>query len=881
MASEDGGRSDHDEDAEDMFEGYRAIAAVPSVSPDQPLPDISPDFFLDAARFLASDQARERRVGRPTAVQLHIDNVGRQIIAEHPLPPLAPAHIVAALPAIRVRSSELCRIQLPIIVNTTTISPFKTTNLLDPIVAALAIVANGGDKLEKDADTQKLFNHFLLNPNQKLAITDLERMLDISRKKKSDCMIKFASSLYVMERIARLDVERTIAQHVAPRSLLLYSEFSRYDETPMWISLVGNALMIDAALDDPIVKVLANFLGPAFLSSRQDPSIAKLLQTRQQIVMVVKLEGSWVLIRGDPSCAVQVLERTTAKATISALLESSVATSLGNRFKFKKRSCCSDAHPSNLASERAIKRLRLGWNSTHTLCHTHGSALAHTKTFDLAPASVTGVVNTLLSIGNPLAKRVLIMCVKDEIASRFELVIGTPQLSEEAIAYKRFVLSCFFKDGANCAVRRALVCKAFPLDWRDWKIGYPVLEGQDLLDTRVYLGLVTTCVCLALLGRYPYQFNRSKWTGAELAWDFVGAMESLYRLYSTSMIRFVAWFSTPSGRVLGVFGALEDRPAALAIAADPLDGSGENDAAAAAAQGRLDEEKTYAEQNAKCRRKAFAYSQTDPLASLMQERIVMEPLRLHLHSKLYLGSSSFEKKQRVRVATAAARNLPTRGARDFRLQLVARGAMEAEFYVRLEHAFRVESMWAAIPRSNATFEFRAKSFRMLSRSGGSIEEYFCRRARLFPVPLYLLVHNDDEDTLQRVRVAASECEALLDPWTLELMAQYPTLCEEELLVILEADALEEHIDNSLLEVLHSKLRKELVARVQTHKADLPQISSLLFMRQSLEPRPSLARSLPNVKAKTKKASACIRIYCSLLYHRSGSEGCPEGLETIY
>jgi hypothetical protein len=143
-------------------------------------------------------------------------------------------------------------------------------------------------------------------------------------------------------------------------------------------------------------------------------------------------------------------------------------------------------------------------------------------------------------------------------------------------------------------------------------------------------------------------------------------------------------------------------------------------------------------------------------------------------------------------------------------------------------------MWSAVPGRNATFTFRANSFRLLARSGACIEEYFGRRARIFPLPLFLLVENDDAATLASVRAAANECDGLLDDWTRQLLVAYPQLDDDEFNVLLETEALVGHVDNSYLEVLQGKLRKEVVSRVQTHKMSLQDVSALLVMRQEFE-----------------------------------------------
>ena len=82
---------------------------------------------------------------------------------------------------------------------------------------------------------------------------------------------------------------------------------------------------------------------------------------------------------------------------------------------------------------------------------------------------------------------------------------------------------------------------------------------------------VTAGILSALASCQPHQYNRSRWTGCDIAIDELGVMEAVHRLLSTSYARFCAAHSSSAlveGRYLSLakaFAKYEGAPMAQLI----------------------------------------------------------------------------------------------------------------------------------------------------------------------------------------------------------------------------------------------------------------------------------------------------------------------------
>ena len=100
----------------------------------------------------------------------------------------------------------------------------------------------------------------------------------------------------------------------------------------------------------------------------------------------------------------------------------------------------------------------------HLLCDVHLLALVFDKTLIALDDEVSGAIRVAKALRTGLAKTKFRQCLREEIASRLEILQGTPPL--DAVAYKKKVLRLFISRGAGAPMRRALLSLCPNGDWR-------------------------------------------------------------------------------------------------------------------------------------------------------------------------------------------------------------------------------------------------------------------------------------------------------------------------------------------------------------------------------------------------------------------------------
>ena len=125
-----------------------------------------------------------------------------------------------------------------------------------------------------------------------------------------------------------------------------------------------------------------------------------------------------------------------------------------------------------------------------------------------------------------------------EIASRLEILEGAPERG--AIEYRRHIVHAFVNHGTKILARRMLLCLLPNGDWCA-----PMLQhyiSPNTPDAARSRDFIVTQMCTGLMvvfsSRSPSLYDRSRWTGAEMAIDDLAIMESCHIILSTSFARF-------------------------------------------------------------------------------------------------------------------------------------------------------------------------------------------------------------------------------------------------------------------------------------------------------------------------------------------------------
>lgn len=703
--------------------------------------------------------------------------------------------------------------------------------------------------------------------------------IGVSSKKLDAAVPLLASALVVRDRLVRADIEKAIAQCVCPDSLLLYVDCCAYDETPLPVATKGEALPAQGSSAAPGPFASGSASTSAFCTLRQgSPLVAKLgtsrgaqkvLQTLQSGGLLVKHQDRFIMLLSSTLCSLSLLSSGTGVCIKEAQLRLTGVSRAATKFDQAMRVVCTDRASANIVAEKAIAAERgVAWNSLHVFCDIHRTSAAHEKTFHLVDENVRGMIHTALALQNGNAMKRFRSCMREEIASRFRVLSGAP--TQEAERHKQRVLRLFVSHGARLPMRRLLLSLCPNGDWRHDMVEYYPPIGQERRTDEEYLEHVTAGVIAAVCSCQPCTYPRHRWTGADLAIDSLGIIEAVHKLLSTTFERFTSSFEHGSrARQVLTSGArasvAASRPHAADDAGDQFRGGGARPCEAqnetmtemiiadeAAQQPSGGQERSWAEINASHRRIALTWVQSDPLAKIMLQRLVLEPLRQVLVAQFATAGDDFEQKQRSKLAQAMQDGAPvTFGSRKYRLTIAAEGGVETKCFAQIHTLFAEAAMWEIFPRTAYTVRFRSLAFRMLSRAGCVVKQLLEFPHQSFPYRLFLLLSNPG-----KAQELADVPECLLDGWSLDMKKRHPTFAEPEFLQKLAMVALLLWVDISQVEARHATIRRLLVgASLQTHPQVFTDLAAQWSFLQFRKRRQRFKCHRPTAKQGPQKVGA--------------------------
>ena len=219
---------------------------------------------------------------------------------------------------------------------------------------------------------------------------------------------------------------KSVDQDIQERTArgIMFALTRTYDETPQKLKVAcvpGNSVATARALDMRFSRVTsADTLCPAHITDASSvaatfpgpASAAAIVQSRQTAKVMVHFRGFAMLlaykqddgtdlyahIYGKLPSTLKAMNAQT-KEVVFALLQhfralSPTAMQIVER-NFPRRYVLStaDSHPSNMASERADQFIHKGWQHTYIQCEIHRCDTCETRTTELVPETVSGLVN--------------------------------------------------------------------------------------------------------------------------------------------------------------------------------------------------------------------------------------------------------------------------------------------------------------------------------------------------------------------------------------------------------------------------------------------------------------------------------------------------------
>ena len=226
----------------------------------------------------------------------------------------------------------------------------------------------------------------------------------------------------------------------------------QYDETPLGTGIIGDPLAMtvigqhrpralpaseeNRSSDGVVCQVGAR----KSLSVQASQGKQKIMQTRQEGALVVRLGDQLVSLVSRVAARLSVVENATAAAVKSQQLGVLLVTRVARIFGGMTRAATTDAHPSNICAETEIAMDRSGSQSSslRVLCEVHACAGVYKKVFEPLDSKLTSVIRIALLLRSGGAMSKFRRCLREEIASRLDILNGHPP--ESALAYKRRIL---------------------------------------------------------------------------------------------------------------------------------------------------------------------------------------------------------------------------------------------------------------------------------------------------------------------------------------------------------------------------------------------------------------------------------------------------------
>ena len=728
------------------------------------------------------------------------------------------------------------------------------------LMAAIVAREAQGDGLG-DHDVMRVTNFFMSGVPCALApVAAISAIVNVERVRLQQLARRCAAALVGLTHARLNRLETCLAQQIPRACLLYYVEGVQYDETPLKTRVIGDSDLVtdgqptqpeqvpmlgDGSIDSHSLVCRIGQSRTLEVSTSSAPQ--KIVQTRAEIGMVVRLGQRLVTLVLRPCLPLCAVERTTAKCLMRQQAMVSHAGRAARAFGGCIRAATTDAYSANKAAEGGIARDRSAGaesgSSLHVLCGVHATAGVYNKVFGPLDEHISGVIHAALALRNGPAMSRLRKCMRVEIASRFELLRGSPPQS--AIDYKKNVLQMFVSHGSATLTRRALLSICPNGEWRSERVQFyidadcpPELQNRESIVNHLANGII-----IALAASRPSVYNRSRWTGSDRAIDDLGIFEAVHRLLSTTFTRFAASFHSGlrAQHLLAKLPDLRvyDKRPRRALAQDPAEdedadaeladpGRPEEDAGRAKPGGEGNtkpEEPDWVQQNRMHRRQAMALISSNPLGNMMLIRLLMEPLRVYLGRQFERAGEAWDFAERARVAAAANEGKDYK--RRFRIAEVAEGKDDEHFMAQLRMLFEAMELWSILPGSFHTVANRALVFKSLSRLGCAFEKLLSSRHRSPPFQTFRCLTS--ADVAAKIQ-SMSEC--LLDGWTKSLLAKFPDLNNGECQHVLATVAALVKVDTSDLESRHASIRRMLVARsVQTHSLSFSDLSAQWVFQQ--------------------------------------------------
>eukprot|EP00971_Amphidinium_carterae_P178338 3537993-Amphidinium_carterae.1 len=688
--------------------------------------------------------------------------------------------------------------------------------------------------------------------------------LDMSRFTLQNKLCRLACSQWLASRFQKSCLEEQIVSSLTSASLIAFVECVMFDETPLKIAS-RKADVSDAGLglsaDNSVTTSDSQALKRMATTITNDSVSGKVLQVRPSFGMLLYVNGQYVTLYGDNLAPLQLLATGHSAILQEALKRTCVTSSWANKFQLKCRVACMDRGSANAPAEKSLCQGRSeAWQNFICSCSAHATcnAMSHTVG-SLMSTTITGLLATALSLRHGGALQAFRKCLTAEIQATLEIKRGSP--GREAQEHKGKMMQLFMSSAATSLMDKALLHKLPNGDWRNPTAVefYVSAETTTLPDKHSVAIMLSTTLVSVMLSSKPKLFTQNRWTGIDVAIDELGRLECCHKLLSRSYKRFLKVHSSGSKSLVESHSstgltidntepALVD-PDDVALVASASSGVQcvlpENlvphDVGPSTEAAQSNEQKRSSEEHSKDRAKAQHWMKGDILDELVLLRLGVESIVDLMSCLLEISGEAWEQEQRAKVLEKQSTGEDGKFlSRDYMLTLASDLRLEGRFLKHLTAAFKT-NLWELVSEDAVNTAFNHLAFRVLSRQGCLVEETMVQPHSCYPYAMFGLLTGSK--TAGQV-LAVPKC--VLDPWSTEVCAMFPTLTEMGLYHVLELHCTLASTTIASVESRHSSIRRQLVQRsVQTHVLPLHCLSADWLFQNIRAAKRLLKQSTPN------------------------------------
>ena len=745
--------------------------------------------------------------------------------------------------------------------------------LAPSLKAVLETLSSASRTLKSETAIQRLAKFYFQEVVKRHTTKEsLSRHLGVESGKIEPHLTLLASTLLQLDRSQRAELEEVLAN--SGLECLLYLDIQKYDETPMKVShldfmQIGEASATsDKAMQAEKPQGQRSSSSDPDLISMKTSSTVKLFATDNKYAMVFKLpqdvaEASGqghLVIMGSSLSGVQMVEKTTAQITKEALLSTSGHSVSTQSFPFKARVAVSDAAPSNFQAEELLGQvLGPSWKQLHFPCIVHKAASMHKQTFSLMQDQLTGLLSFSLALSTSSSMMAFRRSLAQVVADRLVIRRGRPSLASEN--YRHFVLGLFCTTGRQQALKHLLLDELPNGDWQNHEVVECYVPHGVEVDIASVQRNMVKALLLSLTGRVFSTYPQSRWLGADVALDEVGLCQAVHGLAAAAFQRMLADGEPVPKPAVGHpetgGNEAEDPVEDVLSGADLAQGIqfrggpvlqdlvGQQLVALPAQEGtehEVADDPDFVSVNNKRKALASKWLGSDPMASLMLMRTVLQPLTTILRTYISRSGDVYDLHMRAEEAKRLGSPNPTKGYRGNAVKDFALQNSEMKFFEQLDN-IRTSDSWKYYPTSTHTLLFQALAFRMLSRAGCLAHQLLVSESTRFPLKLFKLL---DKDCNPATITSCRPC--LYDSFTEDFIKKFgpANLQTEDAQVCLEVLALSASVDTVSIEWSHGRLHRMLHATSQTHKPSLAFLSAQVLALKHKQRR-QIAKGLPMTK----------------------------------